>query len=182
MNTFDDRTKRLLEEAIEAFLAASARIYFDPDEIGAQLLAQGEIEPTLPEAVLEARIQKALMLWVKARLEAELSFNQQFPDKPELPWLHKMLVGARLKELASARIVRRGKGFNINELNATYYGRKIVDGLGHSRRRSVLDASEFEALRDACAKIKLQLPEIVEPTVTERFFASDEEKLGEEPS
>jgi hypothetical protein len=37
-------------------------------------------------------------------------------------------------------------------------------------RQKVLDKDELEKLQGACAKVKLVLPESVEPTTTEAFF------------
>ncbi len=72
------------------------------------------------------------------------------------------------------RIVRRGgrsgARYDISELAATFYGRKILAGLKFTKRRRVLDAKEFEELKVACARIKLTLPETIELTTTEKFF------------
>ena len=86
----------------------------------------------------------------------------------------KVLAASRLKELARVKIIKRGGSggarYDISDLSATFYGRKILEGLSHDRRRKALTSDEFTALQAACAKIKLTLPEAVEPTTTELFF------------
>lgn len=130
----------------------------------------------LEPAVAEARAQKALLVWVRTRLEADPGFAKSFVDKSGLAWLDKLLTVARLKELASTKIVKAGKSsglrYDISGLQTTFYGRKILDGLGFAKRRTSATKEEYEQIRAACARIKLTLPETVEPTTTERFFAS----------
>lgn len=128
----------------------------------------------LEPAVVEARAQKALLVWVRSRLEADPSFNREFVDKSGLGWLDKLLTVARLKELSTTRIVKAGKSsglrYDIGGLQNTFYGRRILEGLGFAKRRTSATKAEFEQIRAACAAIKLTLPESVEPTTTERFF------------
>lgn len=132
----------------------------------------------LDATLLEARAQKAALVWVKTRLDADPRFNRLFVDKSELPWLDKLLAVARLRELASVRIVKIGKStglrYDVGSLAATHYGKKILDSLGHRIHRTQVDKEAYEAIRAACARLKLTLPETVEPTTTERFFASKE--------
>lgn len=128
----------------------------------------------LSEAVVEARAQKAVLGWLRARLEADPAYNRQFVDKTGLGWLDKLLTRARVAELAGTRIVKAGKSsglrYDISGLGGTYYGRRILDGLGLPRRRTSATKEEYEQIRAACARIKLTLPETVQPTTTERFF------------
>ena len=80
----------------------------------------------------------------------------------------------RLKELAAVKIVKKGGGaglrYDITGLAATFYGKKILKSLGFVRRR-VVKVDELEQLRTVCQKFKLDLPEAVEPTTTEKYFA-----------
>lgn len=128
----------------------------------------------LDAPLVEARAQKAALVWVKGKLDAEPSFNQRFGDKTGIGWLDKLLTVARLKELASVKIVKAGKRsglrYDIGGLGATWYGRRILDGLGFNKRRTSATREEFQQIAAACARIKLKLPETVEPTTTERFF------------
>lgn len=128
----------------------------------------------LDATLLDARAQKAALVWVKARLDADPAFASRFEEKTAVPWLDKLLTVARLKELASVRIVKAGKAsglrYDIGGLGATWYGRRLLDGLGLPPRRTSATKEEFERIREACARVKLQLPETVEPTTTERFF------------
>ena len=134
----------------------------------------GKLDRSTPVAILEARAQKAYVLAVKNHLESEPEQNQKFVDKITLGWLAKLVAATRLRELARVKIIKRGGSggarYDISDLSATYYGRKILDGLSHDRRRRSLTPEEFTELEKGCAKIKLKLPESVEPTTTELFF------------
>lgn len=131
----------------------------------------------LPDAVVQARAQKAALVWVKRRLDAEPRRNQEFAEKTGIGWLDKLVTAARLKELATVKIVKAGKSsglrYDIGGLACTFYGRKILDGLGFSARRSSVDRDEFDRITHACARIKLKLPQVVQPTTTERFFSGE---------
>jgi hypothetical protein len=134
----------------------------------------GKLDRTTPAPILEARAQKAYVLAVKAMLDADPLENQKFLDKITLGWLAKLVAATRLRELARVKIVKRGGSggarYDISDLSATFYGHKILEGLSHDRRRRSLTIEEFAELEKACAKIKLKLPESVEPTTTELFF------------
>ncbi len=132
----------------------------------------------LPDAIAQARAQKAALIWVKKKLDEDASHNRWFKDKSDIAWLNKLLTAARIKELATTKIAKVGKKsglrYDIAGLGQTFYGRKILDGLGFSHRRTRVDKSEFARIQQACAKIRLRLPQTVEPTTTERYFAPPE--------
>jgi hypothetical protein len=135
-------------------------------------------EETDADAVWDARIQKSLFTLVKERLDAKPELNQRFPASTDWKVLNQLLTMARVKELTRVRIVKKGRtsggaGFDVDELSRTYYGRQILDGLGFNKRRKVLDRSEFDQVKGEFQKIKLTLPEAVEPTTTEKYFALD---------
>jgi hypothetical protein len=125
------------------------------------------------EAVLDARIQKAMFTLIKERLDANPEQNQRFQATTDWKVLNQLLTVARVKELTRVRIVKKGRGFEVDELSRTYYGRQVLDGLGFTKRRKVLDRAEFDKVKDEFQKIKLTLPEAVEPTTTEKYFALD---------
>ncbi len=128
----------------------------------------------LPGPVADARAQKAALIWVKKTLDKDPTHNRWWRDKTNIGWLDKLLTMARLKELASTRIIKIGRKsglrYDIAGLGQTFYGRKILRGLGFSRQRTRATKEEFARIQQACAKIKLRLPETVEPTTTEKFF------------
>lgn len=134
----------------------------------------GKLDRSTPGPILEGRAQKAYVLAVKTQLERDPTENQKFADKITLGWLAKLVAATRLRELARVKIVKRGGSggarYDISDLSATFYGHKILEGLSHDRRRRSLTVEEFGVLEQACAKIKLKLPESVEPTTTELFF------------
>jgi hypothetical protein len=129
------------------------------------------------ERVLLGRIEKIAIEIVQQRLAENLNYNQRFKDDIDWPVLAKLLAMARLKELTQVRIVKRGgrgKGlrYDATELARTYFGKRIFKSLDLGRRR-VLEADELERVRGACAKLKLNLPEEIEPTTTELYFAEE---------
>ncbi|HZZ80094.1 MAG TPA: hypothetical protein VFE62_16390, partial [Gemmataceae bacterium] len=148
-----------------------------------QFLTVAELDPLVePEedtdAVLDARIQKALFTLVKERLDANPEQNQRFKETADIKLLQQLLTLARVKELTRVRIVKKGRsaggaGFDVDELSRTFYGRRVLDGLGFTKRRKILDRDEFDKVKDEFQKIKLALPEAVEPTTTEKYFALD---------
>jgi len=127
-----------------------------------------------PGPVAEARAQKAALIWVKKTLDKDPADNRLWKDKTGIGWLDKLLTAARLKELATVKIVKAGKKsglrYDIAGLGQTFYGRKILDGLGFGQRRTRATREEFARIQQACSKIKLRLPQTVEPTTTELFF------------
>lgn len=137
------------------------------------------VEPEEDEdAVLDARIQKAVLTMVKEKLDAEPELNQRFQESTDWKVLNQLLTVARVKELTRVRIVKKGRsaggaGFDVDELSRTFYGRRVLDGLGFTKRRKTLDKTEFEKVKAEFQKIKLTLPEAVEPTTTEKYFALD---------
>jgi hypothetical protein len=126
------------------------------------------------ETALDAMVQKALLLDLKARLTDEPRWQGVFKDQPEWKLLHNLLTVARVRELTRARVTKRtrsGKlGFDVSELAGTFYGRQTLDQLGISAARSVLTNEEFAQVQATLLASKLQLPTVVEPTTTEKFF------------
>jgi hypothetical protein len=130
------------------------------------------------DSILDARIQKVLLTIVKERLDSKPEENQRFKATTDWKILNQLLTIARLKELSRVKIVKKGRssggaGFYIEELAKTHYGRQILAGLGFGKQKRVLDKDEFEKVKGEFAKIKLALPEAVEPTATEKYFAQD---------
>lgn len=127
------------------------------------------------ERVLISRIEKIAIELVQQRLKEDLAYNQRFREQIDWPVLAKLLALARLKELNQVRIVKRGgrgKGlrYDATDLARTYFGKRILKSLEMGRRR-VLDADELARVREVCARLKLDLPEDIEPTTTELYFA-----------
>lgn len=135
-------------------------------------------EETDADAVWDARVQKAMFTLVKERFEANPEWNQRFQPTTDWKLLNQLLTMARVKELTRVRIVKKGRtsggaGFDVDELSRSFYGRQILNGLGFTKRRKTLDKKEFDQVKGEFQKIKLNLPEAVEPTATEKYFALD---------
>jgi len=132
----------------------------------------------LPEALLEARAQKAALVWFRTRLIKDLRVSHDFGDKTGIGWMDKLLTAARLKELAGVKIAKAGKSgglrYDIAGLQATHYGRKILESIGFNKRRTSVNKEEYATVVRAFQKIKLTLPQTVSPTTTERFFSGED--------
>lgn len=149
------------------------------------LTEMGSIEGLEPK-LLEVRFEKFLLTRIKQLLESNVAFNSQFKEITGWAILDQMLTITRLKEIAAVKIVKkggRGAGlrYDVSSLLHTYFGKKILHGLSMQRRR-VATKDELESIRAACSKIKLTLPEVIEPTTTEQFFsaASESDETKEE--
>src|SRR3954470_10389766 len=96
---------------------------------------EARVEPgEAAEAILDARIQKALLTLVKERLDDKPELNQRFEAATEWKILNQLLTVARLKELTRVRIVKKGRssggaGFDVDELARTFYGKQVLKGL-----------------------------------------------------
>ena len=167
---FDQYTAALVERRPEVIA------YFELDKA-----APPEDAALAPE-VLDGMVQKALVVLLKHKLDADPAVNQQFVAATRVPLWNQLLTAARIKELARARIVKKGGRkqlrYDVADLAKTFFGKALLAEAGLARQK-VLDKDELGKLEAACAKIKLTLPQTTEPTTTEAFF--DEaiaEKLG----
>lgn len=177
----DEESPQYTDEQMEIFKRQAERLKtcfeseylhweWNPEQLASELGDIAELEPKL----LELRLEKLILTRIKQSLESNLAFNSEFKDVTGWAVLDQMLTISRLKEIAAVKIVKkggRGAGlrYDVASLLHTYFGKKILHGLGMQRRR-VATKDELETIRAACAKIKLTLPEIIEPTTTEQFF------------
>ena len=83
----------------------------------------------------------------------------------------KYVTHARMEELKSVKIVRRNRKYGISELRNTFYGKLMLDDLEKvNKRRHFLNSDEYLKIKEFCRKLNLELPEVIEPTTTEKFF------------
>jgi hypothetical protein len=143
-----------------------------------ELFGYYDLDKAVPEEapspeILDGLVQKALVLLIKQKLDADPGINQRFVTPTKVPLWNQLLTAARIKELARARIVKKGGRkqlrYDVADLAKTFFGKHLLTDAGLMRQK-VLDKDELEKLQAACAKIKLTLPETVEPTTTEMFF------------
>ncbi|MFX1286444.1 MAG: hypothetical protein ACFFB5_22605 [Promethearchaeota archaeon] len=149
------------------------------------LISLGEIKTRLPSNIstenniqlVTAKIQRIILQFLNEKLEENPSFNQKFSTQTSWPILNKLLTLARLKELSNIKIVKKGSRsgvrYYITEMMDTYYGKQILMHLDFSKQRKVASQGEFNKIIQECQKIKLELPEVIEPTRTEHFFSKD---------
>ena len=158
--------EELIEKHYEAYEAALT-------ETRPELVTRLELDKAVPEKAdeLDDQIQKALALLIKAKLDADPSMNQRFVATTNVPRWNQLLLAARSKELARSRIVVRGGRYDVADLAKTFSGRALLSETGLKLKTNV-DRGELDMLAAACAKLELTLPETIEPTTTEVFFAS----------
>ena len=158
-------------KTLSTFLDNSWTDFIDRHELVSHL---GEVDESLEPQLVAARVQKSVLALSKQKFTEDPGWAKQFKAETEWKWMNQLLAAVRLKELTLVKIVRKGRKtgmvFDLSELRESYYGKQILKGLNLGTRR-VVDKDEFETVKRACAQIKLTLPESIEPTRTERFFA-----------
>ncbi len=83
--------------------------------------------------------------------------------------LIKLIFAKRIEELKQCKVLKKGKKYNISGLKETYLGKFIADKLGFTRRTIISD-QEYEKLISIIKKLKYEIPVIIQPTETEKFF------------
>ena len=83
--------------------------------------------------------------------------------------LTKLIIAKRIEELKRCKVLKKGKTYNVSELKSTYLGKFILDKLGFPRRIS-LNNQEYEKLINTIKKLKYEVPVVIQPTETEKFF------------
>lgn len=140
--------------------------------------ATSAIEDSLGDAVVDAKVQRGLLGAVKAKLDADPATAKSFSKTTNWKILDQLLTAARLQELTRVKVVKRGGSggvrYDCGELADSFYGEQILTGLGFGKRRRVLDKKEYEKVEAEFVKIKLKLPEAIQPTTTETFFSGDQ--------
>lgn len=161
----------LVKKHFDAFQASL--VEKRPEIFGYHDLDRAVPDEAPSKEILDAMVQKALVVLLKGKLDAEPAINQRFVAATKIPLWNQLLTAARIKELARARIVKKGGRkqlrYDVADLGKTFFGKHLLTEAGLVRQK-VLDKEELEKLQAACAKIKLTLPETIEPTTTEMFF------------
>ncbi|MBD3341489.1 MAG: hypothetical protein GF353_20465 [Candidatus Lokiarchaeota archaeon] len=83
--------------------------------------------------------------------------------------LTKMILAKRIEELKGCKVLKKGRKYYIADFKKTYLGKIIVDKLDYSRR-SVLQEDEYEKLTRTIKKLNYEIPLVINPTETEKFF------------
>ena len=84
--------------------------------------------------------------------------------------LAKMVLLKRIEELKKCKILKKGKKLDVSGLKETHFGKFVMDKLNFGRR-SVVSEEEYKKITDALKKLKFDLPVVVNPTETEKFFS-----------
>lgn len=81
----------------------------------------------------------------------------------------KLILLKRINELKNCHVEKKGKKFDVSQLRETYFGKFIMDKLKFSRR-SVLNEDEYDRMIKAIKKLNYEVPVVIQPTETEKFF------------
>ncbi|MGV9205239.1 MAG: hypothetical protein ACOC44_14600 [Promethearchaeia archaeon] len=85
--------------------------------------------------------------------------------------LAKVILYKRIKELKNCQVEKKGKKYYVEDLKDTYFGKYIMERLKFSLRRSVLNKREYGRIVKAIEKLGYEVPVVVQPTETEKFFS-----------
>ncbi|TXT66887.1 MAG: hypothetical protein BAJALOKI1v1_250014 [Promethearchaeota archaeon] len=83
--------------------------------------------------------------------------------------LAKIILLKRIEELKNAQVEKKGKKYYVEDLKNTYFGEYIMEKLQFARR-SVLEESEYNKIVAAIKKLNYEVPIVIQPTTTEKFF------------
>lgn len=118
MNTYFAVDKRVAE--LYGFLHERRPLILTTAEIMGELPALAD---DVNEKLLDATVQKTILVNLKKKLDADPSLAQRFLPTTGWQLLNQLLTAARLRELSQVKIVKRGgKGglrYDISELSAT---------------------------------------------------------------
>ncbi|NMC04159.1 MAG: hypothetical protein GYA24_03050 [Candidatus Lokiarchaeota archaeon] len=132
---------------------------------------------------LASRMVLNVIMGIVAGFKREPSKHREFDfdtlkTMPAWQVLAKDVHALRMAELKSAKVVRRLKRIDVSELRTTFYGDRILKSLNLGRR-SMLKQTEYQELVGALRRLNFEVPEIVEPTRTEQFFAEEGQAGGD---
>ena len=85
----------------------------------------------------------------------------------------KLILAKRIEELKQCKVLKKGRKYNISGLKETYLGKMIADKLDFSRRTIVSD-QEYDKLINIIKKLRYEVPVIIQPTETEKFFGNQD--------
>ena len=149
---------------------------FSESEFKEEIQNQELLEKNLDERILDAKLEQIYLSSLSKKLKDNFKLNQLFIQSVDHPLIKQILTNARLEELKSVKIVRKGKSYYINELVNSFYGKVIISGIDSiSPNRKSLNRNEYDLVKTQCLRIKLELPEEIEPTNTEKFFNDEME-------
>lgn len=104
----------------------------------------------------------------------ELDLNDFFLDalKTSEFWkpLAKLVLLKRIDELKNCKVLKKGKKYDVSDLKDTFFGQFIMNKLKISRR-TILAEEEYFKITSAIKKLKYEIPIVVQPTETEKFFS-----------
>jgi len=81
----------------------------------------------------------------------------------------KLILVKRIDELKHCKILKKGRKYNISGLKETFLGKFITDRLGFTRR-SIVNDTDYNKITNAIKKLKYEVPIVIQPTETEKFF------------
>jgi len=90
-------------------------------------------------------------------------------DKKFWQPIAKLILLQRISELKNCKVLKKGKKYNITDIKNTLLGKMILDRLDFTRR-SILNEDEYVKVTNGIKKLKYEVPVVVQPTATEKYF------------
>jgi len=83
--------------------------------------------------------------------------------------LAKLVLFKRIEELRNCKVLKKGKKYDVSGLKETFFGKYIMERLKFERRSILMD-DEYTKITNAIKKLNYEVPVVIEPTETEKFF------------
>ncbi len=164
----ENAVKKFREDVQGLYLAKLE--YLDQIFTFAQEQAKNHVSMEDFERKMSFNFLKEIILRVK---NDELSHKDFFLEglKSSDFWkpLAKLVLFKRIEELRKCKVLKKGKKYDVSGLKETFIGKYIMDRLKFERR-SMLDEIEYLKITSAIKKLKYEVPLLIEPTTTEKFF------------
>jgi len=165
-----------LEEALKEFKDDIQGIYLGDEHNITDLLLQAK-EQAQNYVSLDDFKRKMSMHFLKETSimlkNNELDHRDFFLDglKNSEFWkpLAKLVLFKRIEELRNCKVLKKGKKYDVSGLKDTFFGKYIMERLKYERR-SVLTDEEYSKITNAIKKLNYDVPVVIEPTETEKFF------------
>jgi len=161
---------------IESFKVEFQQIFLGNKDKVDQVLqnAKGLVENYLNLEDFKRKFSLYLLKEITIMLKnGEINHSDFFLDnmRENVLWqpLIKLIFAKRIEELKQCKVLKKGRKYNISGLKETYLGKFIADKLGFNRRTIISD-QEYEKLINIIKKLKYEIPVIIQPTETEKFF------------
>ncbi|MHA2503339.1 MAG: hypothetical protein ACXAE3_10765 [Candidatus Kariarchaeaceae archaeon] len=137
------------------------------------------LQKKVPDSVIEAKktvfVFYAKLLRDNHRAHWDYDLNG-IPEGSVWEPMKKLVTAVRVHELKDVKVVRKKGKYHVRDLRGTYFGKMIFQELESLGNKWALSETDYNKVKLACKQLKLSLPEVIEPTTTEKFFGDEEDE------